>query len=189
MKNGGEKMIKKFRFFFTTFLLLCLFLSPAYTDEKRHPEYDTVKKTIEGSIGWAIEKDFDYLFSIFANDENFFQLWLTSDSKVVGIEAFKKFSQRWRTPDFRGTRFEFKDLRINFSRSGDVAWYSAYVDDCGEFKGKECCLKDVFQTGVLEKQDGKWVHVQIHGSYPVDEIPEDYIKRYYRNLLEKTGKK
>jgi hypothetical protein len=77
----------KLRTFFATFLFLCLFLSPAYTDEQRHPEYDTVKKTIEGSIGWAIEKYFDYLFSIFANDENFFQLWLTSDSKVVGIEA------------------------------------------------------------------------------------------------------
>jgi hypothetical protein len=86
----------KLRIFFATFLLLCLFLSPAYTDEKRHPEYDTVKKTIEGSFGWAIEKDFDYMFSILANDENFFHLWLTSDSKVVGIEAFKKFSGRWR---------------------------------------------------------------------------------------------
>jgi len=175
------------RFFFAAFLLFCLFYSPAYMEEKKHPEYDAVKKTIEGSIGWAIEKDFDYLFGILANDENFFQLWLTSDSQVVGIEAFKKFSQQWRTPDFRGTRFEFKDLRINFSRSGDVAWYSAYVDDCGEYKGKEYCINDVFQTGVLEKRDGKWVHVQIHGSYPVDKIPEAYIKRYYKNLLEKTG--
>ena len=26
-------------------------------------------------------------------------------------------------PTFRGTRFEFRDLRIVFSRSSDVAWY------------------------------------------------------------------
>jgi ketosteroid isomerase-like protein len=165
-------------------LISILFSSPSYAEKKRHPDYDIVKKTIEGSIGWAIEKDFNYLFSIFANDENFFQLWLTSDSKVIGIKAFKKFSERWKTPDFRGTRFEFKELRINFSRSGDVAWYSTYLDDCGEFKGNEFCLKDVFQTGVLEKRDGKWVHVQIHGSYPVDKVPEAYIKRYHKKLLQ-----
>ena len=183
-------MKRKMRLVFATFLLLGLFMSPAYMAEvKKHQEYDAVKKTIEGSIGWAIEKDFDYLFSIFANDENFFHFWLTSDSKMVGIEAFKKFSQQWRTPDFRGTRFEFKDLRINFSCSGDVAWYSTYIDDCGEFKGKENCIKDVFQTGVLEKREGKWVHVQIHGSFPVDRIPAEYIEKYYKNLLEKTGEK
>ena len=169
-------------------LISILFLSSSYAEGKRHADYDMVKKTIEGSIGWAIKKDFKYLFSIFANDENFFQLWLTSDSTVIGIKAFKKFSEQWKTPDFRGTHFEFKELRINFSRSGDVAWYSTYLDDCGEFKGNEFCLKDVFQTGVLEKRGGKWVHVQIHGSYPVDKVPEAFIKRYHKKLLEKAKK-
>jgi ketosteroid isomerase-like protein len=168
--------------------LLILFLSAANAEDKKHPEYDVVKKTIEDSIGWAIEKDFDYLFSIMADDENLFHLWLTSDSQLIGIEAFKKFSERWKTPDFRGTRFEFKQLRINFSRSGDVVWYSTYLDDCGEFSGKEFCLEDVFQTGVLEKRDGRWVHVQIHGSYPVDKVPEAYIKRYHKHLLKNGGK-
>jgi hypothetical protein len=121
-----------------------------------------------------------------ANDENFFQLWLKSESRVIGIDAFREFSQRWRTPDFRGTRFKFKELKINFSRSGSVAWYSAYVDDCGIFEGNEDCVMDVVQTGVLEKRDGKWVHVQIHGSYPVDKVPEYYIKKYYSDILEKT---
>ena len=165
--------------------VLFFILPSSFAYGKKHPEYDIVKKTIEGSIGWAVEKNFDYLFSIFANDENLFHLWLTSDSKLIGIEAFKKFSERWKTPDFRGTFFEFRELRINFSRSGDVAWYSTYLDDCGKFKGKEYCLKNVFQTGVLEKRNGKWVHVQIHGSYPVDKVPEAYIKRYHKKLFEK----
>jgi len=58
----------------------------------------------------------------------------------------------------------------------------AFLPHCWK-GGKGNCLKDVFQTGVLEKRDGKWVHVQIHGSYPVDKIPEAYIKKYYKNLL------
>ena len=151
-------------------------------------EYAIVKKTIEGSTGWAIKRDFDYLFSIFADDEEFYQHWLTSESTLHGITAFKKYSERWRRPDFRGTRYTFKDLRIHFSRSGTVAWYSCYLDDCVMIKGKELCAKDVLQTGVLEKRDGKWIHVQIHGSYPVDKIPEAYLKAYYKDLFAKKDK-
>ncbi|MCG6922905.1 MAG: nuclear transport factor 2 family protein, partial [Acidobacteria bacterium] len=113
-------------------------------------DYQAVKQSIEQSIGWAIEKDFEAMYRLWADD--MFHFWLFSDSKVVGLEDFKKYSERWRDPDFRGTRFAFKDLRIVFSGSGDVAWYSCYLDDCGSYKGKETCLEDVFQTGVLEKR-------------------------------------
>jgi len=152
--------------------------------ESGSPDHEAVKKTIEQSIGWAIEKDFDAMFRLWADD--MFHFWLFSDSTVVGLDDFKKFSERWRDPDFRGTRFEFRDLRIVFSRSGDVAWYSCTLDDCGSFKGEEFCLKDVFQTGVLEKRDGRWVHVLMHGSYPVDKVPENYVRRFYSGLFEKT---
>jgi ketosteroid isomerase-like protein len=146
-------------------------------------EYAAVKNAIEQSIGWAIEKDFEAMFRLWADD--MFHFWLFSDSQVVGLENFKTYAEVWRNPDFRGTRFEFKDLRIKISRSGDVAWYSCYLDDCGSFKGKETCLKDVFQTGVLEKRDGRWVHTLMHGSYPVDKVPENYVRRFYSGLFEK----
>jgi ketosteroid isomerase-like protein len=146
-------------------------------------ESAAVKKAIEGSIGWAIEKDFEAMFRLWADD--MFHFWLFSDSHVVGLENFKKYAEGWKDPDFRGTRFAFKDLRIVISRSGDVAWYSCFLDDCGSFKGKETCLKDVFQTGVLEKRDGRWVHTLMHGSYPVDKIPENYVRRFYSGLFEK----
>jgi ketosteroid isomerase-like protein len=180
-----EKNMKGFVLKSVTVFTLLIFSSMIFASENNaSSNYSDVKKAIEDSIGWAIQKDFDYMFSLMANDENFFHFWLTSDSQVIGITAFKKFAERWKDPGFKGTRFEFKDLRINISRSGDVAWYSTYLDDCGEFNGKESCIKDVFQTGVLEKRDGKWVHALIHGSYPVDKIPENYIKYYYKNLFQ-----
>jgi len=151
------------------------------------PDYEVVKKTIEQSIGWAIEKDFDSMFRLWADD--MFHFWLFSDSTVVGLDNFKKYAEQWRDPDFRGTRFEFRDLRIVFSRSGDVAWYSCTLDDCGSYKGQEFCMKDVFQTGVLEKRDGTWVHVLMHGAYPIDKIPEKYVTRFYSGLLEKKEQK
>jgi ketosteroid isomerase-like protein len=91
-------------------------------------------------IGRDIEKDFDRMFRLWADD--MYHFWLFSDSTVVGLENFRKYAERWRDPDFRGTRFEFRDLRIAFSRSGDVAWYSCTLDDCSSYRGRETCLKD-----------------------------------------------
>ncbi len=164
-------------------LLVLVFSNRLISQEMTSPEYETVKKTIEQSIGWAIEKDFDAMYRLWA--DNMFHFWLFSNSIVIGLDNFRIYAQQWKDPDFRGTRFEFKDLRIVFSQSGDVAWYSCYLDDCGSFKGKESCLKDVFQTGILEKRDGKWVHVLMHGSYPVDKIPESYVRKFYSTLFER----
>ena len=145
-------------------------------------DHEAVKKSIEQSLGWAIEKDFDAMYRGWGDD--MFHFWLFSDSTVVGLDSFKKYADAWRDPDFRGTRFEFRDLRIVFSKSGDVAWYSCTLDDCGSYKGKESCLTNVFQTGVLEKRDGRWVHVLMHGSYPVDKVPERFVRKFYSGLFE-----
>jgi hypothetical protein len=147
------------------------------------PDGEAVKRAIEQSIGWAIDKDFEAMFRLW--DPNMFHFWLFSSSRVVGLDSFRVYAEQWRDPDFRGTRFTFKDLRITFSRSGDVAWYSCFLDDCASFNGKESCLENVFQTGVLEKKDGRWVHTLMHGSYPIDKIPESFVRRYYSDLFEK----
>jgi hypothetical protein len=116
---------------FTTISIVLLF-SLSFADrvasqEITSPDYEAVKKTIEQSIGWAIEKDFDAMFRLW--DDNMFHFWLFSNSLVVGLDNFKTYAEQWKDPDFRGTRFEFKDLRIVFSHSRDVAWYSCFLDD------------------------------------------------------------
>jgi ketosteroid isomerase-like protein len=170
------------KFFLVLFIIILNTGRPAAAAEESS-DYEAVKTCIEQSIGWAIEKDFEAMYRLWADD--LFHFWLVSDSIIVGLDSFKNYSERWKDPDFRGTRFEFKDLRIVFSRSGDVAWYSCFLDDCGSYKGKEFCLEDVFQTGVLERRDGRWVHVLMHGSYPVDKIPENYVRRFYSDMFEK----
>jgi len=167
---------------------VCLLVPAPITAAGEVPEAEreAVKATIEQAIGWAIEKDFDGMFRLWADD--LFHFWLTSDSQVVGIDDFKKYAERWRDPEFRGTRFEFRDLRIVFSASGDVAWYSCFLDDCGSYRGQEFCTENVFQTGVLEKRDGRWVHVLMHGSYPIDKIPEKYLRRFYPDLFNGEGR-
>jgi ketosteroid isomerase-like protein len=71
-------------------------------------------------------------------------------------------------PRFKATRFDVRDLRITRSRSGDVAWFSAILDDCGEWDGKPSCWLDTRWTGVLEKREGGWRIAQMHFSFATD---------------------
>lgn len=57
-------------------------------------------------------------------------------------------------PRFTATYTEVKDLRINLSRSGDVAWYSAILDDLGEWDGRQIGNRDIQWTGVPGKRAG-----------------------------------
>jgi ketosteroid isomerase-like protein len=127
-------------------------------------EKQLVEKVIHGSIGWAKNKDINLLYGIIANDTSFLEVH--PDEKVVrGIEEFKKAEKFWMSPEFKAVRYEIKDLTINFSKSGDVAWFFCMLDDINEWKGQPANWENTRWTGVLEKQNGKWVIVQQHFSF------------------------
>ena len=127
-------------------------------------ELKQVEKAIHACIGWAKTKDFGLLYGVIANDADFLEVH--PDGKVVrGFEEFKKAEAFWGSPDFKAVRYEIRDLKINLSRSGDVAWFSAILDDINEWKGRPANWEDTRWTGVLEKRDGRWVMVQQHFSF------------------------
>jgi ketosteroid isomerase-like protein len=150
-----------------------------------HPEHDTVRRVIEDSIGWAMTKDIDRLYQIFAEDDDLLIWWVGSTGGADGIDELRQTAETvWMSDDFTATRFEFRDVRIRFSQEGDVAWFSCRLDDCGVWKGEEFCVADVRNTGVLEKRDGQWTIVQSHASWPVDRIPEDVWSRLAKARAE-----
>ena len=130
-----------------------------------------VEKTIRDSIGWALTKDRPLLEGIIAHDVGLFIFHPDSKSTVVGWDAFARNFSTWMDPRFKATSFDVRDLRISFSRSGDVSWFSAALDDMGEWDGKPVGWKDTRWTGVLEKRSGKWVIVQMHFSFASDRAP------------------
>ena len=162
-------------------VLMCFMAMPvcgAQPGSPPHPDYETVKAVIEVSIGWAMTKDVDRLFEIFADDDQLLIWWVGSAGGANGIDDLKETARRvWMTPDFRATRFDFRDLKITFSASGDVAWFSCRLDDCGVWKGDEFCMENIRNTGVLERRGGRWVIVQSHASWPVDGLPESVLRR------------
>ncbi|UCB59945.1 MAG: nuclear transport factor 2 family protein [Candidatus Bathyarchaeota archaeon] len=129
-----------------------------------------ITKIIHDSFGWALTKDRELFESTFAKDDDFFTYYPDSKSTVVGWKQFKKILEGWMDPRNRAKGFTIRNLRIVISKMGDVAWFSAIVDDEGEFDGKPWGAKDIRWTGVLEKRCGSWKICQQHMSKPNDKI-------------------
>jgi hypothetical protein len=136
----------------------------------RIAERAVVERIIRDSIGWALTKDRPLLESIIAHDPDLFMF--NPDSKsTIGWDSFVKGFDFWMDPRFKATSLDVRDLRVTFSRTGVVSWFSAILDDLGEWDGKPIGWKDTRWTGVLEKRDGKWVIVQMHFSFASDRPP------------------
>ncbi len=146
--------------------------SPAVGASTREDEKKQIAKLIRDSICWALTKDRPLQESTMAHDDDLFIVWTNSDPIVSGWNQYVKLFDTWMDPRFKATVTEIRDLRVNLSRSGDVAWFSAILDDLGEWEGKPTGARDIRWTGVLEKRHGKWVIVQEHGSQAADKVIE-----------------
>ena len=118
-----------------------------------------------GRIGWALTKDTDLLYRSLGQDERFFIFHPDSKSTIHGFEAFKQYVESLFLDEaFKAIGFEIKELDIHIAESGNVAWFSCFLDDHGEWNGKPSSWIDVRWTGVLEKQEDQWRIVQMHFS-------------------------
>jgi ketosteroid isomerase-like protein len=158
-----------------TYLLLVTFLSilslcsckKQDTNSHKAEEIEYITQTISSCIGWFKEKDFDLLFSIVAHDSNYISIHPTN--KVIrGFDDFVKNVEVFKNPDFKYVRHKLKDLKINISSGGNVAWFFCYLDDINSWKGQPANWENARWTGVLEKREGRWVIIQQHFSFAVD---------------------
>jgi ketosteroid isomerase-like protein len=129
-----------------------------------------VAQVIHDCIEWPHpEKNLERLHATIARDPSFFIFHPDSKSTIIGFDAFQKMVEKvFMDPAFKATGSEIRDLRINLSRSGHVAWFSAILDDYGESNGKPYAWLNTRWTGVLEKREGKWLLVQMHFSFASD---------------------
>lgn len=129
-------------------------------------------KALHDSFGWALTKDRALFESVFAGDDDFFTYFPDSKSTALGWHQFEKFLEDWMDPRSKATGYDIRNLRVVISKTGDVAWFSAIVDDEGEFDGKPWGTKDIRWTGVLEKRGGRWKICQQHMSEANDKSSE-----------------
>ncbi len=134
-----------------------------------------VSKVIHSSLEWPFpEKDPDRLLATIAKDSSFFIFHPDSKSTIEGYEAFRRLTMDFfMKPEMKPLGTEIMDLRIHLSRGGDCAWWTALLNDWGEYEGRAYNWKNSRWTGVLEKREGTWVIVQMHFSLPSDAKSED----------------
>jgi ketosteroid isomerase-like protein len=119
---------------------------PQHNPESRNQDATNdqrqIVKALHDSFRWAFTRDRALFESVFAKDEDFFTYYPEAKSTVRGWSEFEKFLDSWMDPRNKATGYEIRNLRIVNSRTGDVAWFSAIVDDEGEFDGKPWGTKD-----------------------------------------------
>ena len=129
-------------------------------------EREIVLKVIENSIAWAKTKDTALLYSCFADDENLFWFTPEADGTTHGFNNFQKqVNSFFLDKRFKAVGHEIREMKIDFSKNNDVAWWSCMLDDMNEWDGRSASWENVRWTGVLEKRREKWVIVQMHFSY------------------------
>jgi len=152
---------------FSIVILVVIVLSscnrtPDYSSEK--PE---IEKTISSCIGWAGKKDLALLHSVIVNDSSYLEL--SPYNRVVkGFDEFRKAEKSWMSPDFQAVRYEIRDLSIDISGSGTVAWWYCVLDDINTWRGETASWLNTRWTGVAEKRKGKWIVVQQHFSFAAE---------------------
>jgi ketosteroid isomerase-like protein len=128
---------------------------------------ELIEKAIHHCIGWAKNKDFQLLYNTIADDSSYIEVD-PGPGVIRGINEFRKNEAFWSNPEFKAIRYDIRDLVINLSNSGDVAWFYCRLDDINEWKGKPANWENTRWTGVLEKRDGRWQIVQMHFSFTCD---------------------
>jgi ketosteroid isomerase-like protein len=148
-------------------LIVSLLLIGCITKNKpidRETEIKEISKVIDSCIGWFKNKDFKILFSLVAHDSNYISVHPT-DRVIRGFKQFEKNAEIFNRPEFKYVRHELKNLTINLSKSGDVAWWYCILDDINTWDGKPANWENTRWTGVLEKREDRWVIVQQHFSF------------------------
>jgi predicted esterase/ketosteroid isomerase-like protein len=141
-------------------------LGPPAAVEK---ERATVEQTIHDNICWALTKNRALAERTMAHDASLFIF--NPDSKpTIGWDELARNFTVWMDPRFKAVKCDIRELRVTVSRSGDVAWWSAILDDLAEWDGKPAGWKDTRWTGVLERRDSAWVIVQMHFSFAADKV-------------------
>lgn len=135
--------------------------------EDRDAEIAVIAETISSCIGWFENKDFDLLFGIVRQDSTYLSVHPT-DRVIRGFEEFRENSEVFRDPEFTYVRHELRELTINLSESGDVAWFYCILDDINQWHGEPANWENARWTGVLEKRDDNWVIVQQHFSFAAE---------------------
>jgi ketosteroid isomerase-like protein len=172
--HGGVNMKKLFMVLPLVFLLCFAFSCQKAEEvaEKAEPVVDieaekvNVKSVID-MIRTSFEtEDMEMLSKCFSHDPNMVNFGTDAAERWVGWTTFAEAQKQFFEAQEESV-MTIRDVDIKVHKSGEVAWFSYLVDWEGKAMGEPFDFEGARMTGVMEKQNGNWVVVQLHGSIPV----------------------
>lgn len=125
-----------------------------------------VEATIEQFFHSMDTQDLELMEKLSAHDKDMIHIGTDTSEIWKGWDALHAAT----IEQFEGLEYyeaEVKDLQINVSRSGEVAWYAHRLDARIKSRGRdEQVWTGARFTGVMERRNGQWVMVQTHVSLP-----------------------
>ncbi len=126
-----------------------------------------VNTVLDQVIQMMETEDLDLFSRLFAHDPDMVCFGTDAGERIVGWEALKTVMQT-QFAATENSKLSVTDRVIKVHNSGEVAWFSEIIDWNMLSEGQTMELKGLRGSGVLEKQNGNWVVIQLHYSVPVE---------------------
>jgi ketosteroid isomerase-like protein len=127
-----------------------------------------VLRAVVDSLEIAFETNStDLLGAVISNGSDNVFFGTDSAERFVGYEAFIEAHKRLFASIDRGSTIASREVVVDIDKTGDAAWMSFLMDWEGKSQGQAFSFEGLRFTAVLEKQNGKWEIVHLHGSVPV----------------------
>lgn len=128
-------------------------------------EEAAVKAVLDRYIQAFRTRNREGVAQVYAHDEDLVVFGNNPLDRRVGWKMTQEYIDKYFASVDR-IEIGLKDQRIKVHRSGEAAWFSEVLDWKEVEKGKTFAIKGLRISGVLERRDGRWVIVQLHGSGP-----------------------
>ena len=152
--------------------LLVTACTPPAPEAEEAPPVDLVAEQLAATgvvdqfMQMWVEEDMDLQSRIFAHDRDMVSFGTDAAEIWVGYDALRQ-SLETQFASYESTQVSVRDQVVKVGASGDVAWFSELADVQVTAGGESVSVDGMRFTGVLEKRNGAWVIVSIHGSVPV----------------------
>ncbi len=143
-----------------------------HSTEKPKPKPDlekeqaAIEKCLDNISKAYARKDIELLSEIIAPGDGLCLFGTDEAEKWTDHSSFVESQRRW-FENVEETRFIIKERSIFPDPTGTYARFYQIADFEGTSMGKPFKAKNTRMSGILEKQNGRWVMVQWHGSVPV----------------------
>ncbi|HKJ44086.1 MAG TPA: nuclear transport factor 2 family protein [Sunxiuqinia sp.] len=136
-------------------------------------EKTQVKAAVDDFATVLENEDMNLLKNLMAHDADMVCFGTDASERWVGYDALQESVQQ-QFAAFSDAKIDVSDQVINVNPTGNTAWFSEVMDWSMKVDTQMVNMQGVRMTGVLEKQDGKWVFVQFHTSVPVSGQAAEY---------------